>query len=755
MKKQFKMSLPFTLIISLVVVTVFATFIPGMQIKAESTDITNVQGIVGPYTLDESELDVEVYQINLSTAEQVDNSIISQEELNKASSTEGVVSVVDRDWSQYSSDTFRSNMSSAELTYYDRLITLAEYYMVNSTIDAYYVAAYDMYAVNGVVYSDLGLTSTEAFLTTEWFLYNNPQYYFLKPKLLTTSQAIYLGCYNIVADGDDRATMTNLMFSMIDDWIASVNDDEVTNYDKVLSAHTLVCNQLDYISNEYDQSLYSAVILGETVCAGYSELMSVMLNASGVDTMVCLNDCHAWNLVMLDDNNYYGVDATWDDGLHSQLFMACGYDTLVKYDTSLNEHVMGSYWTDWVPDISLTNYDNVTNAGSEIVVDTPTLSIEKIDNSSIRIKWSSVPLSTKYEIEVYNSNTNALLGKKTTTSTSLKLTNISENATLYIRCRAAKSVSGVVFYSNWSELTYTGNDVSNEVEEVKPEPITVDMPSGLLASNVDEVSAILTWNSVENLNHYTFEVYSDEGYTNLLLSNDRTSNRVVLKNLVPGRTYYIRVCAVRYVDGTAYMSDWNNLSFTTLEPVVIDVVEPSNLGVESITANSGKVTWTSVPNASKYQIEISSVSDFSNILVSGNVTSTRVNIKSLQHNTTYYARVRTMQVIDGETMYSDWVSTQFTTIMSVDKITNLTSSFVSDTASRLTWTAVPNATSYEVNVYSDASRTNLLVAGNVRGSSLKLSGLVKGNTYYVAIRTVVNDGVNVYYSDWVEACVVK
>ena len=771
-KLQVKPAIPLAIVIMLIMAFVISTIGSTMRVNAEIAEIENVQGIVGPYTLDESEMEVEVYQINLSTAEEVDESIVSQEESNIASSTEGVVNVEPRDWSRYNSDTFRNNMSSAELAFYDRLVVLAEYYMNSSTIDAYYVATYNMYAVNGVAYNDLGLTSDQAFLTAEWFIYNNPQYYFIRPKVLTTNKAIYLGCYDVVADGDDRAAMTNAMFATIDSWITTINDDEVTNYDKILSAHDLVCNNLNYISNDYDQSLYSSVMLGETVCAGYAELLTVLLNASDVDTMVCINDCHAWNIVMLDDYNYYGMDATWDDSLHSQLFMACGYDTLRKYDTELNEHVMGSYWANWIPEMSLSDYNNSAGSSSEITLDSPVMTVENVDTNAIRVKWDAVDSASKYEIEVYDANTNSLLGKKTTTSCSLKLTSVADGATLYVRCRAIRSVNGVVFYSDWSDLTHTigsaieetpsdngGNSVTESTdtsgEQSQPEAITVNMPADLLVSDIEEERAIITWGSVSDINYYTFEVYSDSNYTNLLLTNDRTSNRVILTGLADNTTYYVRVSASVISDGQTYTSEWAYSSFTTLEHIVIDVAEPTNMVTSNITASSGKVTWDAAPNASKYEIAISTTADFSNITAGGTVTSSRVNLTGLQSNTTYYVRVRTVQYTDSETLYSDWVSTQFTSSIVVDKVSGLGATKISDTSTRLYWTAVPNATSYEIKVYSDNAYTNLLVSGNVRGSSIRLSGLQKGCTYYIAIRTVVNDGTNTYYSDWVNARITK
>ncbi len=49
-------------------------------------------------------------------------------------------------------------------------------------------------------------------------------------------------------------------------------------------------------------------MMGSTVCAGYA-----MMNAMDIDTTVGLSSNHAWNVVCLDDGNFYAVDVCWND----------------------------------------------------------------------------------------------------------------------------------------------------------------------------------------------------------------------------------------------------------------------------------------------------------------------------------------------------------------------------------------------------------------------------------------------------------
>ncbi len=73
------------------------------------------------------------------------------------------------------------------------------------------------------------------------------------------------------------------------------------------------------LQNIYDDSLekntgYDLLVNGTTVCAGYAELYTQILNSVGIPCITVTSDEmeHAWNLVRLD-GSWYHVDVTWDD----------------------------------------------------------------------------------------------------------------------------------------------------------------------------------------------------------------------------------------------------------------------------------------------------------------------------------------------------------------------------------------------------------------------------------------------------------
>ncbi len=64
-----------------------------------------------------------------------------------------------------------------------------------------------------------------------------------------------------------------------------------------------------------DQSAYSALVNGRSVCAGYARAFQYIMQNLGIPTYYCAGSSgedHAWNIVKLGDG-YYNVDVTWDD----------------------------------------------------------------------------------------------------------------------------------------------------------------------------------------------------------------------------------------------------------------------------------------------------------------------------------------------------------------------------------------------------------------------------------------------------------
>lgn len=96
----------------------------------------------------------------------------------------------------------------------------------------------------------------------------------------------------------------------------SAIDDSWSDYDKIKAVYDWVIRHTDYDAATTDQTLYSVLVEGYGVCAGYARTTQYLLNRLGIPctyiTGTARGGGHAWNLVQADGEYYY-LDTTWGD----------------------------------------------------------------------------------------------------------------------------------------------------------------------------------------------------------------------------------------------------------------------------------------------------------------------------------------------------------------------------------------------------------------------------------------------------------
>ena len=104
----------------------------------------------------------------------------------------------------------------------------------------------------------------------------------------------------------------------INTFINSKINLSMTNYDKIKAFHDHIVNNTKYDENNTFDSYtaYNLITSGISICGGYSDIMSIFLNALGVKNYKITSRNHIWNLVELD-GTWYHLDATWDDPVAS------------------------------------------------------------------------------------------------------------------------------------------------------------------------------------------------------------------------------------------------------------------------------------------------------------------------------------------------------------------------------------------------------------------------------------------------------
>lgn len=88
------------------------------------------------------------------------------------------------------------------------------------------------------------------------------------------------------------------------------------DYEKEKYVHDKLMSGISYAADAaMNQSAYSALVNGKTVCAGYARAFQYLMQQLGIPCYYCRGysgENHAWNIVELY-GDYYNVDVTWDD----------------------------------------------------------------------------------------------------------------------------------------------------------------------------------------------------------------------------------------------------------------------------------------------------------------------------------------------------------------------------------------------------------------------------------------------------------
>lgn len=89
-----------------------------------------------------------------------------------------------------------------------------------------------------------------------------------------------------------------------------------SDFDKAKYVHDALIERVTYEeSADMNQSAYSALVNGESVCAGYARAYQYVMQQLSIPTYYCTGysgENHAWDIVKFD-TIYRNVDVTWDD----------------------------------------------------------------------------------------------------------------------------------------------------------------------------------------------------------------------------------------------------------------------------------------------------------------------------------------------------------------------------------------------------------------------------------------------------------
>jgi hypothetical protein len=253
-------------------------------------------------------------------------------------------------------------------------------------------------------------------------------------------------------------------------------------------------------------------------------------------------------------------------------------------------------------------------------------------------------------------------------------------------------------------------------------------PTNVRFNEVSYNSLNLSWDAVAGAVKYSYIVSTaSECPIPDVLPPFYDYTSVYLSSLIPGTTYYARVCAYKWLpDKSGYKrTDWSPI--VSAAPAV---PTPQNLSVISTGYNSLRFNWAAVGVANGYQVEwLTGTSGWSAPI---NVTTNVYNLGSLICGSIYSFRVRAYVTIGKNAYYSNWSGSL--SGIPIPSAPGSLSAYSSeyDTV-RLSWHAVDGASGYEI-----WRKTSLAEEWaywtTTTSTSYYNNGLLTGHTYYYHVR---------------------
>ena len=500
-----------------------------------------------------------------------------------------------------------------------------------------------------------------------------------------------------------------------------------TTYQKVQAIYNWITANVKYDYSHMNDptywpqyTAYAAAVQKKAVCQGYANLFYRLANDAGVDCRIitgkAYNDDgtadHAWNIVRMEDEKYYCLDATWDAGLKPE-----NYEYFLKGLTSFSrdhqaetDKLNTPYWTQYQSRTSATDYK-----ASSTQLSAPTVTGGNDAQGRPTLKWNAVTGAAKYEVYRARSKDGDYIKYSTVTGTSYTNTSYIENGNTYyykVRALDANGTAGA-----WSSV------VSVTYKQTLPAPTVT-------GGNDAQGRPTLTWKVVTGAAKY--EVYrarsKDGDY--IKYSTVTGTSYTNTSYIESGSTYYYKV---RALDANGTAGAWSS---------IVSVTYKQTLSAPTVTGGNDSqgrptLTWKVVTGAAKYEVYRARSKDGDYIKYSTVTGTSYTNTSYIEDGNTYYYKVRALDANGTAGAWSSIVAVTYKQTLSAPTVTGGNDSQGRPT---LKWNAVTGAAKYEV-YRARSLNGDYIKYSTVTGTSYTNTSYIEnGNTYYYKVRALKSDG---------------
>ena len=506
-----------------------------------------------------------------------------------------------------------------------------------------------------------------------------------------------------------------------------------TTYQKVQAIYNWITANVKYDYSHMNDptywpqyTAYAAAVQKKAVCQGYANLFYRLANDAGIDCRIITGKAyngtqtedHAWNIVRMEDEKYYCLDATWDAGSDPK-----DYDYFLKGLTSFSrdhqaetDKLNTPYWTQYQSRTSATDYK-----ASSTGLPAPTVTGGNDAQGRPTLKWNAVTGAAKYEVYRARSLNGDYIKYSTVTGTSYTNTSyIEDGNTYYYKVRALDANGTAGAWSSIVSVTYKQ---------------TLSAPT-VTGGNDAQGRPTLTWKAVSGAAKY--EVYRARSKDGTYSKYSTTTGTAYTNSsyLTSGATYYYKV---RALDANGNAGPYSAVVSVTCR---LKLTAPT---VTGSTDSQGRPTlkWNAVTGAAKYEVYRARSKDGDYIKYSTVTGTSYTNTSYLENGNTYYYKVRALGSDGTAGPDSTPVSVTYKAPFGAPLVTG---SKDSQGRPALKWDKVTDAAKYEVYRARSKNGTYSLMSTQSATGYTNTSYLANGTTYYYKVRALKANGTASAYS---------
>ena len=368
---------------------------------------------------------------------------------------------------------------------------------------------------------------------------------------------------------------------------------------------------------------------------------------------------------------------------------------------------------------------SLNNSGPE----TPGAPMATASSGMLILRWTAVQGAENYEVYISTTQQPPSAPAKTVAGTATVLSDLTNKTAYYIWIKAVNSSGSSDFSPFVRGIPWPSNE----------RPATPGKPD--IVPGINQ----LTVNWEECGGAASYEVYINTTATKPSapeITTDKTS--AVINNLENNKIYYIWV---RAVNG-AGKSEYSPLEVGT---PTIPTKAPAAPGKPVLTAGNHKLTvsWRAVELAASYEVWLGTTENSAQAAkrggdITGGITETVIS--GLENETVYYVWIKAKNIV-GTSGFSPPANAKPSAFAVLPETPSVPTVTVGNRELSVNWQSVEGALSYEVWAGTTNNPASAQKYGaDISGTSLTLTGLVNGTTYYFWVKAKNNIGVSEFSS---------